>query len=390
MSDRPPAWPPVPPPAPPPGGASGSHAGVDPLTAPDGSGGPGGPDATTVHADGGAAGGRRRSRLRVAFYTLSSALVVWAALAVPLPFVEFVPGTPTDIRPLIEIDGVEVTELDGSTSLLAVIMRQQATLPAFTALLSPARQLQRVEQVYPPGLDRDDYLTAERERFGRQFDVAAAVGAQAAGVEVDIVTQAVIVNVLGDGPSAGLLRPGDTVLAIDGEPIDVAEELQAAALAGQVGDELTLLVRRGASDVEVVVALGALPGVDGARLGVGVRTAVDRLRLPFDVRLAEGNRIGGPSAGLLIGLTVYDLLADENLLDGRQVMGTGTLDANGAVGVVGGVPEKMRAAARHGADLVLVPRSQYDEARAALPDGIELVGVDTLQDAIEALRRVPA
>jgi Lon-like protease len=67
-------------------------------------------------------------------------------------------------------------------------------------------------------------------------------------------------------------------------------------------------------------------------------------------------------------------------------MGTGSLDADGQVGPVGGVPEKMRAAAAQGADLVLVPAVLLEDALAAAPDDLEVVGVETFEDALEALR----
>jgi Lon-like protease len=326
---------------------------------------------------------------RSSFYAGTAAIVAWAAFVVPLPVVEQVPGTPQSIEPLITIEGTPTTELQGNTSLLTILLRQQATAPAITAWLDPDRELLSVEQVYPSGIDRDDYLAGQRNRFSRQFDIAAAVGARAAGVEVELVTEAVVVDVLPGSPADGLLAPGDAVLEANGEPIVAAEELQAVTRAAGPGDELVMSVRH-AGEIRRVVAVLEELGEDGARLGVAVETAVDDARLPFDVTLAEGTRIGGPSAGMMVALTVYDLLADEDLLAGRTVMGTGTLDADGRVGNVGGVPQKVRAAAAAGADLVLVPERQLGEAEQVAPPGLEIVGVGTLDDAIDALRTVPA
>ena len=330
--------------------------------------------------------GRLRARLRRStFYAGSAAILAWASLVVPLPFIEQVPGRPTPIPPLVQIDGVETTELEGQTSLLTILLRQQPTLPALGALLDGERDLLRVDGVYPPGIDRDEYLTAERERFGRQFEVAAAVGAEAAGVEIQLITEAVVVTVISGSPADGVLAPGDAVVAVDGTPIASGEELQAITRASEVGDQITLTVRHQDQLRDVEVTLEEV-GEDGqARLGVAVETAVDELRLPFDVQLTEGTRIGGPSAGMMVGVTVYDLLSEENLLAGRNVMGTGTLAGDGTVGPVGGVPQKMIAAAEAGADLVLVPSLQIEEARAAAPDGLVVVGVANLDEALAVL-----
>src|SRR5690606_12818242 len=120
-------------------------------------------------------------------------------------------------------------------------------------------------------------------------------------------------------------------------------------------------------------------------LGVLAETATVGLELPFEVSLND-TRIGGPSAGMMTAVTIYDLLSDEDLVAGRTVLGTGSVMASGQVGSVGGVPEKVRSAAAYGADLVLVPASQLDAAQLAAPEDLEVVGVATVEDAIAALR----
>jgi Lon-like protease len=332
---------------------------------------------------------RPRSLGRTTFYGLSLGLLVWAGFAVPLPFLEQVPGRPTPIPPLVEIEGTELTELTGETSLLTVFQEQRTILGSLPVLLDGDRELRPVEEVYPTDLDRSEYLAAERERFGRQFDLAAAVGAQAAGVEVELVTEVVVVDVLPGSPADGLLAPGDGVTAVDGEPLGSAEQLQAITRTAEIGDELTLTVVHAGTTRDVTVTLADVTGDGQARLGIAIETAVDELVLPFEVRLREGTRIGGPSAGLMVAVTVYDLLSDEDLLRGRDVMGTGTVDAAGRVGPVGGVPQKMRAAADAGADLVMVPALQLEVAREAAPEGLTVVGVRTLDEALRILRRDP-
>jgi Lon-like protease len=148
---------------------------------------------------------------------------------------------------------------------------------------------------------------------------------------------------------------------------------------------VTVLVDRGGEEVETAVTLARAEETGGPALGVLVESAADDLELPFDLALAE-THIGGPSAGMMIALTVFDLLADEDLVAGRTIHGTGSIDADGHIGPVGGVPEKMRAAAEHGADLVLVPAPLLDAALAAAPEGLHVVGVETFDDALEALR----
>ncbi|QFZ76080.1 hypothetical protein GFH48_24955 [Streptomyces fagopyri] len=99
--------------------------------------------------------------------------------------------------------------------------------------------------------------------------------------------------------------------------------------------------------------------------------------------------VGGPSAGLLFTLGIIDKLDGDgsggDLTGGRTVAGTGTIDADGKVGAVGGVALKTQAARRDGASVFLVPRAECSDAKAELPKGLRLVAVTTLKGAVDAL-----
>lgn len=347
---------------------------------------------------------RRRQQqrtVRATVYAVSLALLLWAGSVVPLPYTEYVPGTPTSIPPLLEVAGTETSELQGDTALLTVLLRPSTTRTAVGALLDDDRRLRPTAEVVPPDVDREEFLEQERRRFQRQFEVAAAVGAEAADVEVTLATAPLVVDVMASGPAEGRLQAGDVVRRVEGEEVTGAEQLQQRIRRQEAGDAVTVQVDRRGELVEVEVVLEPLETLSGGAptegapdrapegpgppgLGILIETVADRLELPFELELAQ-TRIGGPSAGLMIALTVYDLLADEDLLAGRTVYGTGSVDAEGRVGPVGGVPEKMRSTAD--ADVVLVPGDLLEQARAAAPDGPRVVGVATFEEALEALRR---
>jgi PDZ domain-containing protein len=99
--------------------------------------------------------------------------------------------------------------------------------------------------------------------------------------------------------------------------------------------------------------------------------------------------VGGPSAGLLFTLGIIDKLDGDgsggDLTGGRNVAGTGTIDADGKVGAVGGVGLKTQAARRDGATVFLVPKAECSDAKSELPKGLRLVPVTTLKGAVDAL-----
>ena len=119
-------------------------------------------------------------------------------------------------------------------------------------------------------------------------------------------------------------------------------------------------------------------------LGVTLRTRQRDYALPFEVTIDSG-RVGGPSAGLEFALSIVDQLTPGELTGGRRVAVTGTIELDGSVGPVGGVPQKAVTVTRSGAMLFLVPTAQVEDARSKAGTGIEVVGVDTLDDAIREL-----
>ncbi|MEU2677765.1 PDZ domain-containing protein [Streptomyces sp. LamerLS-316] len=100
--------------------------------------------------------------------------------------------------------------------------------------------------------------------------------------------------------------------------------------------------------------------------------------------------VGGPSAGLFFSLGIIDKLSDDGsgggLTGGRTIAGTGTIEADGTVGAVGGVSLKTQAARRDGATVFLVPKAECKQAKAERPEGLRLVAVTTLRSAVSSLR----
>ena len=105
---------------------------------------------------------------------------------------------------------------------------------------------------------------------------------------------------------------------------------------------------------------------------------------PFTVSMASGD-VGGPSAGMMWALGLYELLTPEDLTDGRSIAGTGTIDLGGNVGPIGGIRDKVIAAERSNADVFLVPADNMAELEGVDSGDLELVPVSTFDEALEAL-----
>jgi Lon-like protease len=105
---------------------------------------------------------------------------------------------------------------------------------------------------------------------------------------------------------------------------------------------------------------------------------------PFEITIESGD-VGGPSAGLMWAVGLYDLLTPGDLTGGKTVAGTGSIDLDGNVGPIGGILDKVVAAREANADIMLVPRDNFDEVRDVDAGDLRLISVSTFDDAVEAL-----
>jgi Lon-like protease len=236
-------------------------------------------------------------------------------------------------------------------------------------------------RVLPEGIDPREYAASQRQVFHESRRLAAAAAARAAGLPVRISGSRVrVVDVLPDSPAAGVLRPGDTIVAVEGKRADDASELRELVQARPAGSRLRLELEGGR---RVVLSSARLPGMSGGvGIGVAIETRDLRIDLPFQVRFRDRPDVGGPSAGLAYALAIADLLDRQDYASGRTVAATGTIQPDGEVGEVGGVEQKAIAAERAGARLFLVPRGELQEAGGA---GLRVEGVDRLEQALRLL-----
>lgn len=316
---------------------------------------------------------------------LSVAVVGTGFFVVPMPVASFAPGDATPVDELLRIDGAS-PELDGELRLLSVFVAQPSMFGIVRGGLDSAIELLPREDVFPSNIRRVDFQAAQRETFRTALRISAAVALREAGYDITIETAASVAAVVDDGPAMGLLLPGDIVTALNGTPVSSSAELVEAAGTSVADEELVLDIERSGRPLTVIVIAGVLPNTEQVGIGIAVETLDRDLVLPVDVEITDQRSIGGPSAGLMVGLTIYDLVSDENLTADRDIAGTGTLDGKGNVGPVGGIREKTLAAIEYGAKILLVPERQTQDAEDAAAGHITVIGVATFEDALAALR----
>ncbi|MFF2778283.1 S16 family serine protease [Streptomyces sp. NPDC058052] len=192
-------------------------------------------------------------------------------------------------------------------------------------------------------------------------------------------------------PTTGQLRMTTILATGPGTDVDLGDVADAWFRADRAVLPHDSVYPPGKSDAEIEKRnLGQMKeSQDAAAVAALNYLDLDPKQVKVDLHLAD---VGGPSAGLLFALGVVDKLDGDgdggDLTDGAVVAGTGTIAPDGKVGAVGGVSLKTQAASRDGATVFLVPKDECSDAEAELPDGMRLVPVSTLSDAVASLRNL--
>ncbi|WP_026532044.1 YlbL family protein [Arthrobacter sp. H41] len=337
------------------------------------------------------AAGTRPRDPRFPAMVVSGALAVvlgGIALLLPAPYVVESPG-PTfntigevDDQPLIEVSGAQSYPAEGELSLTTVFVQggpngQVSIFDAFGGWVDPDRDVLPEEVVYPPGTTQSELR--EQNSVAMTSSQESAIAAAFGQLDIDFSESLTVAGLAQDSASAEILEEGDILESIDGTDVVNISTIRTA-LNDAAGDSVTLTVQRdGASTQETVAPKQSEEG--DYQLGVLLRST---FQFPFDVTIQLDN-VGGPSAGMMFALGIIDTLTAGNLTGGRSFAGTGTIDSMGDVGPIGGIGQKLVGARSEGAEVFLAPAENCNEVVGNIPDGLTVVSVETLDDAVEAV-----
>jgi Lon-like protease len=341
------------------------------------------------------AAGHRPGRLAAGLLTSSFVVVIIAAALsfVDLPYVVMAPGPATDVlgkadgKPVLSVTGAPTYPTRGQLDFttVSVIGGPGVRTNIYRlgrAWLSDDEEVLPEEQVYPPDVTEREVEEEGAAEMAASQTVAAATALRALGRDVErIVT---IGSIPQGSPSAGRLRVGDVLVSVDGTAADSTDAVRAAVQRSAPGTTIPIVVRRAGAQTSIEVRTGESQG----RAVIGVVLGVD-YALPAQVTLNTGE-VGGPSAGLMFSLAIYDVLTPGALTGGARIAGTGTMSDDGTVGPIGGIRQKLVGARAAGATVFLAPAADCPEVVGHVPDGLRVVRVGTFDEARKAVEAIGA
>ncbi|MFT2015194.1 PDZ domain-containing protein [Streptomyces sp. 796.1] len=352
---------------------------------------------------------RRTATLLASLLTLIALLC--AGVLIPVPYAEMSPGLTVNTlgkhegETVLRITGQKTYPTSGHLNMTTVQVTNSEykmnLVESVYGWLSHDKLVVPHKTLYPDDKSADEVNQENAEEFTQSQESAKVAALKELKkrklLDVKLTSHTVVGSVAKGAPAEGILHAGDAIKAVDGEAVRTPADVVKLVSQHKPGDKTVFTVipaervaaaekqrkePRGAKNV----TLTTMRAPQEDRAMIGIEAAVD-YTLPFDISITVRD-VGGPSAGLMFSLGIIDKLTPGDLTGGEFVAGTGTIAEDGTVGPIGGISMKTVGARNKGATYFLTPEANCPTAARDIPDGLTLVKVATLDDAMDALEKI--
>jgi len=325
------------------------------------------------------------ARMRHPFRTTAFAVVALALVAaawVRLPYYAVGPGPARSVTDLIVYAEQPRYDPSGHLEMTTVRYFQVSPLQALWAWANPDWSLLPRSDLYPPGVPTDVQNRRSISQMDQsKIDATYLVLRRLQDYPRNHGDGALVESTVPDCPADGKLFPGDVITAIDGRPIHDQADASKAISAAKPDQRLRFRVDVDGKPERASFVRESCGGAHRPLVGVVLFDV-----FPFDVSISSED-VGGPSAGLMWALGLYELMTPGDLTAGRTIAGTGTIDpTNGHVGPIGGIRDKVVAAEQAGATIFLAPADNMAELEGVDTGRMKVISVATFGEAIQRLQ----
>lgn len=311
----------------------------------------------------------------------------------PLPYYVSKPGMAKELEPIIHVEnGYD----EKGSFMLTTVRMGRANI--YSYILG---KLNKYEEIFPEAAIKDKNET-EEEYNVRQLhymdaskQAAIEVAYRKAGLPVKYDYKGVyVLSVVPGMPAESKLKVGDRVTKINGQSFDSSQQFIKTVTGLKAGDKISLTYERDSKLNTVTIPVQAFPN-DPKKIGVGIALVDDKKMTVSPKVTIETKDIGGPSAGFMFSLEIYNQLTKEDYSKGYKIAGTGTISPDGTVGPIGGIEQKIVAANDAGAEIFFAPNekgakdSNYRAAVKTAKDigsKMKIVPIDTFDEGINYLK----
>ena len=316
------------------------------------------------------------------YKTLLLYLILLIICTYRLPFYIYTGGGTIDLEKRIDLKGNE----KGSYNL-AYVKQIYATIPTY--LLSFVVDKWDVVKVSDLQIDNEedvkDIDNREKLYLEEANNHAILNAYKLAGKTINMKESSYKVIYVNKDSDTNIIV-GDKLLSVNGVKITNNLEYKKYLQTLEVGTRLEIKVERNNKEID---CYAILKEIDGEKIiGLYLVNIYDyELDPPINLKFKWNE--SGSSGGFMLSLAIYDRLVDDDLTKGRKIVGTGTIDANGNVGEIGGVKYKVLGASREKADIFFCPKENYEEAintKNKYNLKLKIVKVETLEEAINYLK----
>ncbi|MFD7404902.1 PDZ domain-containing protein [Streptomyces sp. NPDC059866] len=339
--------------------------------------------------------------------TLMLIALLCAGVLIPVPYSEMSPG-PTvntlgdhDGEPVLQISGRKTYPTSGNLNMTTVRVTsadyRMNLVEAVYGWLAHDNKVVPHDTLYPDGKTEEQSTQENAEEFSQSQESAKVAALKE--LDVPVKSWVIVSTVVKDSPAEGRLHAGDVIKAVDSTTVKAPADVAELVTRHKPGEDVVFTIvpakeqaaaekenRTATKTEKVTITTTTSDDTGEKRAIVGISAGTDHT-FPFtiDIKLAD---VGGPSAGLMFALGIYDKLTPGSLTGGSFVAGTGTIDDEGEVGPIGGIEMKTVGARSKGAQYFLTPADNCASAAKDTPSGLTLVKVNTIDDALDALEDI--
>lgn len=305
-------------------------------------------------------------------------ILMFLVVEVELPYYIEAPGGTINITKRIDKN---YKKENGSLNMLYVTEYKGNVVTVLLSKIIKSWDLYEISNQQISDEDSKDIYNRNKVMLDNSINNAMYVAYTAAGKNITIKDKEniVIATTKNNG-----MKIGDIIMSIDGKEVEDINTIKNHLSTLNAGDEVTIIIKRDKKEKEIKVKLDE-DKLIGIMMITNYHYETDE---ELDIAFRSGE--GGSSGGLILTLGIYSKITGIDILKGRNIAGTGTIDIEGNVGEIDGIKYKIAGAVRKKMDVVLVSPYNYDEAKKVIEENdydIELVKVSTFKEAIEYLTK---